>query len=121
MAGFLAAIYMRGIPFVQVPTSLLAQVDSSVGGKTGVDIALGKNILGAFYQPRLVLIDTELLQTLPHDELLAGLGEVIKYGVSLDAGFFHYLAERREQILTLDAGFQYRDAGDLYQPARFSA
>ena len=104
MAGFLAAIYMRGIPFVQVPTSLLAQVDSSVGGKTGVDIALGKNILGAFYQPRLVLIDTELLQTLPHDELLAGLGEVIKYGVSLDAGFFHYLAERREQILALDAG-----------------
>ncbi len=104
MAGFLAAIYMRGIPFVQVPTTLLSQVDSSVGGKTGVDIAEGKNLIGAFYQPRLVLIDTEVLQTLPQDEFLGGMGEVIKYGASLDADFFQYLKIHREQILALDEG-----------------
>lgn len=102
MAGFLAAIYMRGIPFAQVPTSLLAQVDSSVGGKTGVDIAEGKNLIGVFYQPRVVLIDTDVLQTLPRDEFLAGMGEVIKYGASLDAEFFSYLARYREQILSLE-------------------
>ena len=102
MAGFLAAIYMRGIPFAQVPTSLLAQVDSSVGGKTGVDIPEGKNLIGAFYQPRLVLIDTDVLQTLPRSEFLAGMGEVIKYGASLDADFFTYLDQHREQILALD-------------------
>lgn len=102
MAGFLAAIYMRGIPFVQVPTTLLAQVDSSVGGKTGVDIPEGKNLLGAFYQPRLVLIDTECLRTLPREEFLGGMGEVIKYGMSLDADFFRYLGARRERILALD-------------------
>ncbi len=102
MAGFLAAIYMRGIPFVQVPTTLLAQVDSSVGGKTGVDIPEGKNLLGAFYQPCLVLIDTQCLRTLPKDEFLCGMGEVIKYGASLDADFFRYLGQRREQILALD-------------------
>lgn len=102
MAGFLAAIYMRGIPFVQVPTTLLAQVDSSVGGKTGVDIPEGKNLVGAFYQPRLVLIDTECLRTLPREEFLSGMGEVIKYGMSLDADFFRYLGSRRERILSLD-------------------
>ncbi len=102
MAGFLAAIYMRGIPFVQVPTSLLAQVDSSVGGKTGVDLAEGKNLLGTFYQPKLVLIDTEVLRTLPTDQLLSGMGEVIKYGVSLDASLFHYLDQHREELLALD-------------------
>ncbi len=103
LAGFLAAMYMRGISFVQVPTTLLAQVDSSVGGKTGVDIPEGKNLIGAFYQPRLVLIDIEVLKTLPRNELLGGMGEVIKYGASLDADFFHYLAAQREQILALDA------------------
>lgn len=102
MAGFLAAIYMRGIPFAQVPTTLLAQVDSSVGGKTGVDIPEGKNLIGAFYQPRLVLIDTDVLQTLPENEFLAGMGEVIKYGAGLDADFFNYLGRHREQILSLD-------------------
>ncbi|NLZ17259.1 MAG: 3-dehydroquinate synthase [Desulfobulbaceae bacterium] len=102
MAGFLAAIYMRGIPFVQVPTTLLAQVDSSVGGKTGVDIPEGKNLIGAFYQPRLVLIDTDVLQTLPQDEFLGGMGEVIKYGASLDADFFHYLEAQQEKILAQD-------------------
>lgn len=102
MAGFLAAIYMRGIPFVQVPTTLLAQVDSSVGGKTGVDIPEGKNLVGAFYQPRLVLIDTDVLQTLPQNEFLGGMGEVIKYGASLDADFFHYLEAHQEKILALD-------------------
>lgn len=102
MAGFLAAIYMRGIPFAQVPTSLLAQVDSSVGGKTGVDIPEGKNLIGSFYQPRLVLIDTDVLHTLPQNEFLAGMGEVIKYGVSLDAEFFTCLGQHREQILALE-------------------
>ena len=102
MAGFLAAIYMRGIPFAQVPTSLLAQVDSSVGGKTGVDIPEGKNLIGSFYQPRLVLIDTDVLHTLPQNEFLAGMGEVIKYGASLDADFFACLGQRREQILALE-------------------
>ena len=100
MAGFLAAIYMRGISFVQVPTTLLSQVDSSVGGKTGVDIPEGKNLLGAFYQPKLVLIDTDVLRTLPPQEFLGGMGEVIKYGASLDADFFMFLKQNREQILS---------------------
>ena len=103
MAGFLAAVYMRGIPFAQVPTSLLAQVDSSVGGKTGVDIEGGKNMIGAFHQPRLVLIDTEVLRTLPERELLSGMAEVIKYGAALDADFFRYLEKHISCILALDA------------------
>ncbi|KGO32955.1 MAG: 3-dehydroquinate synthase [Desulfoprunum sp.] len=103
ITGFLAAIYMRGIPFVQVPTTLLAQVDSSVGGKTGVDIPEGKNLIGAFYQPKAVHIDPEILATLPRAELLGGLAEVIKYGVIRDRAFFTFLEERREQILALEA------------------
>ncbi|MGD9948434.1 MAG: 3-dehydroquinate synthase [Desulfobulbus sp.] len=102
ITGFLAAIYMRGIPFVQVPTSLLAQVDSSVGGKTGVDIPQGKNLIGSFYQPKAVFIDTDVLQTLPREEFLGGMAEVIKYGVAIDADFFHWLGEHREGILGLD-------------------
>ncbi len=102
LTGFLAATYMRGIPFVQVPTTLLAQVDSSVGGKTGVDIPEGKNLVGAFYQPKAVYIDSSLLVTLPSDELLGGLGEVIKYGVIKDKEFFNFLAENRQKILNLD-------------------
>ena len=86
IAGFAAAIYQRGMPFIQVPTTLLAQVDSSVGGKTGINHPLGKNMVGAFYQPRAVLIDTECLATLPPRELAAGLAEVIKYGAIRDAG-----------------------------------
>ena len=102
MTGFLAAIYLRGIPFVQIPTSLLAQVDSSVGGKTGVDLAQGKNLLGAFYQPQAVFIDTEVLHTLPRDEFLGGMAEVIKYGAAMDAEFFAWLDQQREAILRLD-------------------
>jgi len=102
ITGFLAAIYMRGIPFVQVPTTLLAQVDSSVGGKTGVDIPEGKNLVGAFYQPRCVYIDPQVLQTLPKEELLNGLAEVIKYGVIRDRPFFEFLEAERLAILALD-------------------
>jgi len=103
ITGFLASIYMRSIPFVQIPTSLLAQVDSSVGGKTGVDIPQGKNLIGTFYQPRAVFIDTEVLQTLPRQEFLGGMAEVIKYGASIDADFFSWLEQNREAILALDS------------------
>lgn len=101
ITGFLAAIYMRGIPFVQVPTSLLAQVDSSVGGKTGVDIPEGKNLIGAFYQPRAVFIDTSVLSTLAPEEFLGGMAEVIKYGAGIDADFFQWLGDHRRAILAL--------------------
>ena len=102
ITGFLASMYMRGIPFVQVPTTLLAQVDSSVGGKTGVDIPEGKNLVGAFYQPKAVYIDTEVLQTLPRVELQGGLAEVIKYGVIRDADFFAFLDEERDAVFALE-------------------
>ena len=102
MAGFLASIYLRGIPFVQVPTSLLAQVDSSVGGKTGVDLAQGKNLVGTFYQPRAVFIDTDVLRTLPAEEFRGGMAEVIKYGASIDADFFTMLERERPAIEALD-------------------
>ena len=102
VTGFLASMYMRGIPFVQIPTTLLAQVDSSVGGKTGVDIPEGKNLVGAFYQPRAVYIDTDVLQTLPVEELRGGLAEVIKYGVIQDRNFFDFLQDNRKEIFALD-------------------
>ena len=102
LAGFAAATFLRGIPFVQVPTTLLAQVDSSVGGKTGVNHQEGKNLIGAFYQPRLVLIDVKVLHTLPRRELLAGLAEVIKYGIIEDPRFFELLEKKLERILALD-------------------
>lgn len=102
LAGFVAATYMRGISFVQIPTTLLAQVDSSVGGKTGVDIPEGKNLVGSFYQPKAVYIDPKVLNTLDKEELLGGLAEVIKYGVIRDAEFFNYLREKRENILELN-------------------
>jgi 3-dehydroquinate synthase len=98
LAGYAAATYLRGIPFVQVPTTLLAQVDSSVGGKTAIDHPRGKNLIGAFYQPRLVLIDVETLSTLPDREYRAGLAEVIKYGVAVDGPFFEYLEQQAENI-----------------------
>lgn len=101
ITGFLAASYMRGIAFVQVPTTLLAQVDSSVGGKTGVDIPEGKNLVGTFYQPRCVYIDSRALLSLPRPELLNGVAEVIKYGVIYDRDFFEFLVEKREDILSL--------------------
>ena len=102
VTGFAAAIYQRGIPFVQVPTTLVAQVDSSVGGKTGVDHRLGKNLIGAFYQPRAVLIDPLTLRTLPRREWIAGLAEVIKYGIIADAEFFTFLEQKISALLKLD-------------------
>ena len=91
MVGFAAACYQRGVDFIQVPTTLLAQVDSSVGGKTAVNHPRGKNMIGAFHQPRLVLIDTDVLSTLPQRELAAGYAEVIKYGLIRDPDFYHWL------------------------------
>jgi 3-dehydroquinate synthase len=104
LAGFAAATYLRGIPFVQVPTTLLAQVDSSVGGKTAIDHPRGKNLIGAFYQPRFVLIDVETLKTLPEREYRAGLAEVVKYGVALDGAFFDYLEQNINPILSMEMG-----------------
>lgn len=102
ITGFVASTYMRGISFVQAPTTLLAQVDSSVGGKTGVNHPLGKNMIGTFYQPRLVVADVGTLKTLPARELLAGMAEVIKYGVIWDESLFRFLEENREKVLNLD-------------------
>jgi len=102
VTGFAAAIYQRGIPFIQVPTTLVAQVDSSVGGKTGVDHRLGKNLIGAFYQPRAVLIDPLTLRTLPRREWIAGLAEVIKYGIIADEEFFAFLEEEIPALLKLE-------------------
>jgi 3-dehydroquinate synthase len=104
MAGFAAATYLRGIPFVQVPTTLLSQVDSSVGGKTGINHPRGKNLIGAFYQPRAVLIDVATLDTLPEREYRAGLGEIVKYGAVLDAGFFTFLEDNAKLLLARDKG-----------------
>ncbi|MDF2568485.1 MAG: aroB [Sporomusa sp.] len=102
LAGFVAATYMRGVPFIQVPTTLLAQVDSSVGGKTAVNHPLGKNLIGAFYQPQLVVIDPLVLNTLPERELKAGLAEVVKYGVIADSNFFDHLYQYANIILDRD-------------------
>ena len=102
VAGFAAAVYQRGMPFLQVPTTLLAQVDSSVGGKTGINHPLGKNMVGAFYQPRAVLIDTDCLATLPPRELAAGLAEVVKYGAIRDAAFFGWLEQNMEALVARD-------------------
>jgi len=102
LAGFAAATFLRGVPYVQVPTTLLAQVDSSVGGKTGVNHREGKNLIGAFYQPRLVLIDVAVLRTLPRRELVSGMAEVIKYGIIADPGLFGLLERNLERLLDLD-------------------
>ncbi len=102
LTGFAAASYQRGVRFIQIPTTLLSQVDSSVGGKTGVNHPLGKNMIGAFYQPALVVIDLDCLQTLPKRELAAGLAEVIKYGIILDAEFFAWLEHNLDALLALD-------------------
>jgi len=103
LAGFVAATFCRGLRFVQIPTTLLAQVDSSVGGKVGINLPGGKNMVGAFWQPRGVLIDVDVLQSLPEREYRAGLAEVIKYGVIQDAEFFAYLETNIEKINTRDA------------------
>jgi 3-dehydroquinate synthase len=102
LAGFAAATFLRGIAYVQVPTTLLAQVDSSVGGKTGVNHHDGKNLIGAFYQPRLVLIDVAVLQSLPRREFIAGLAEVIKYGVIEDPALFKVLEEKMGKLMDQD-------------------
>jgi 3-dehydroquinate synthase len=102
LAGFAAATYLRGVPYVQVPTTLLAQVDSSVGGKTGVNHDNGKNLIGAFYQPKLVLIDVNVLASLPRRELLAGLAEVIKYGIIEDPQLFRDVEKKLRKIIALD-------------------
>lgn len=102
MTGFAAACYQRGVEFIQVPTTLLSQVDSSVGGKTGINHELGKNMIGAFYQPKAVVIDLETLQTLPKRELSAGFAEMIKYGLIADSEFFEWLESRIDKLMMLD-------------------
>ena len=102
MTGFAAATYQRGVPFIQIPTTLLAQVDSSVGGKTGINHPLGKNMIGAFHQPNCVIIDTDTLGSLPDNELSAGLAEVIKYGLIGDVEFFGWLEQNMDRLLRRD-------------------
>ncbi len=102
LTGFAAASYQRGVRFIQIPTTLLSQVDSSVGGKTAVNHPLGKNMIGAFYQPASVVVDLDCLKTLPARELASGLAEVIKYGIILDGEFFNWLEENMDALLRLD-------------------
>jgi 3-dehydroquinate synthase len=111
VAGFVAASYLRGVALVHVPTTLVAQVDSSIGGKTGVNLPEGKNLVGAFYAPQLVLIDTDLLRTLPERQFRSGVAEVIKYGVIADAELFAYLEQNTEKLLRQD-----RDTLDYLVP-----
>lgn len=103
MAGFAAASYMRGVPFIQIPTTLLSQVDSSVGGKTGINHPLGKNMIGAFYQPLLVLADLTTLETLPDNEFSAGMAEVIKYGAIYDVSFFEWLELNMSNLMARES------------------
>lgn len=102
LAGFAAATLLRGLPLVQIPTSLVAQVDSAVGGKTGINHATGKNLIGSFYQPRIVIVDTGLLETLPEAEWMDGLSEVVKYGLIADVSFARYLFDHWEAVLARD-------------------
>ncbi|SEQ84942.1 3-dehydroquinate synthase [Nitrosomonas sp. Nm51] len=102
LTGFAAATYLRGVPFIQIPTTLLAQVDSSVGGKTGINHALGKNMIGAFYQPRMVIADSATLDSLPDRELRAGIAEIIKYGLIRDPAFFEWLEKNMQRLLSRD-------------------
>lgn len=108
MAGFAAAIYMRGIRFVQIPTTLLSQTDSSVGGKTGVDFKSAKNIIGAFHQPSLVYINTEVLKTLPTEEFRSGMGEVVKHGIIKNKDFFDFLKNNSQDIKALKSDVMLR-------------
>src|SRR6266851_8183902 len=100
VGGFVAATYLRGVSLVQVPTTLVAQVDSAIGGKTGVNLPEGKNLVGAFYPPRLVVVDSQLLRTLPEREFRSGVYEIIKYGVIGDAKLFRFLEQKMEKLLS---------------------
>lgn len=102
LAGFVASLYKRGIPYIQIPTTLLAQIDSAIGGKVGIDLACGKNLVGAFYQPRLVLCDIFLLQTLPKRQIINGLAEAVKYGLIKDKALLEYIEENYRDILALN-------------------
>jgi 3-dehydroquinate synthase len=102
LAGFAAATILRGVPFVQIPTSLLAQVDSSVGGKTGINAPQGKNLIGAFYQPEAVVIDIDTLKTLPRRQILAGYAEIVKYGLLGDYDFFEWLEDYGRDVINLE-------------------
>ena len=104
VSGFLAAIFMRGVPVIQIPTTLLAQVDAAVGGKTGVNLVAGKNLIGSFHQPLSVLIDPEVLRTLPEREYRAGLFEVVKHGVIASPELFQLMANRSVDVLAQDPG-----------------
>ena len=115
LAGFVAATYQRGITLIQVPTTLLAQVDSSIGGKVGVNHPLGKNMIGAFHQPVFVWTDTSYLKTLPPREVICGLGEVLKYGIIRDAALFTYLESNIEKVLNLE------DEATMYIQAKCAA
>lgn len=122
MTGYAAASYLRGVPFIQIPTTLLSQVDSSVGGKTGINHPLGKNMIGAFYQPQLVLADTDTLNTLPDNELAAGLAEVIKYGLIRDLPFMEWLEQNMDKLLARDtAALQYAIAHSCQNKAEVVA
>jgi len=122
MTGFAAATYLHGVPFIQIPTTLLAQVDSSVGGKTGINHPLGKNMIGAFYQPQLVLADTDTLNTLPDNELAAGMAEVIKYGLIRDLPFLEWLEQNIEKLMARDtAALQYAIARSCQNKAEVVA
>lgn len=122
MTGYAAATYLRGVPFIQIPTTLLAQVDSSVGGKTGINHPLGKNMIGAFYQPQLVLADTGTLNTLPDNELAAGIAEIIKYGLIRDMPFLQWLESNMEGLLRRDTdALQYAIARSCQNKAEVVA
>jgi 3-dehydroquinate synthase len=122
MTGYAAATYLRGVPFIQIPTTLLSQVDSSVGGKTGINHPLGKNMIGAFYQPQLVLADTETLNTLPDKELSAGIAEVIKYGLIRDLPFLEWLEQNMDKLLARDTdALQYAIARSCQNKAEVVA
>ncbi|MDD2916070.1 MAG: 3-dehydroquinate synthase [Gallionella sp.] len=122
MTGYAAATYLRGVPFIQIPTTLLAQVDSSVGGKTGINHPLGKNMIGAFYQPQLVLADTDTLGTLPDNELSAGIAEVIKYGLIRDLPFLEWLEQNMDKLLARDtAALQFAIARSCQNKAEIVA
>ena len=104
LAGFSAATYMRGVPFIQLPTSLLAQVDSSVGGKVAVNHAMGKNLIGCFYQPDAVFMDLDFMRSLPKREVYTGLGEIVKYGIICDSDFFRFLEKHPAEVMSLEEG-----------------